>query len=129
MTRVDPITFEKVKQAAAGLLESGQKPTVRLIRSRIGGSNTTILKFFQVWEQVCGTVKPPAGVPTEVVKALQASYDRVAIQATSDLLEQLQTAQTNVGDLAAENEGLQLHVEELSQRCAAQASEKDLVRC
>ncbi len=40
-------TYEKVKETYQSLVDEGQKPTIRMIRNLIGGSNTTISKHIQ----------------------------------------------------------------------------------
>jgi len=128
MIRTEAISRETFNHAYDEFLQVGQKPTVRLIRGRTGGSHTTILKFLQEREPSFGTPIPPPGLPVDVIKVLQTSYSRNAADATSEWQARLQVTQTNVTDLATENEALQIQVEDLSLRCESQTGDAALLR-
>lgn len=45
------ITYNAFVKAIREITEEGQSPSVRTIRSRIGGSNSTLLQYLQRWEK------------------------------------------------------------------------------
>lgn len=49
MTKKDQVTFASFINAANELKEEGQQPSVRLIRLKIGGSNSTLLEYLRRW--------------------------------------------------------------------------------
>lgn len=129
MAKPDSVTYELVEQAANELRGAGVTPTVRLVRDKVGGSNTTILRHLNAWK----AANPPARhqvreIPIEVVTALESALNRVESTARAEVQAQLVEIQGTLEDITGENEDLQERNAELHEQNAVLTSERDTLK-
>lgn len=122
------VTYEAFEQVANELLGSGTQPTVRAVGDRIGGSNTTLLRHQDKWNELRAVPAPPPDLPPEMVAAVRVALDRSVAKARSE--EQAHTVELRnvLDDMAVENESLQDQLEDLSTQCSALATERDALK-
>lgn len=116
MARETTITFGQVAQIADTLKASGQKPTSRAIRERIGsGSMGTIHKLLQQWK---GKAAPDTEdtdapeIPSAVIKAMTDWITTAAAEAAEDAGEELADLKEENKALTEENEILENRLED-----------------
>ena len=129
MAKPESITYDSVEQAANELRGAGITPTVRLVRQKVGGSNTTILRHLNVWK----AANPPARhqvreIPAELVSALETTLGRIEATARAEIQGQLVDAQNTLDDVTGENEELQERNAELQGQNSSLASERDRLK-
>ena len=108
MNRKDQVTYSSFIKAANEIKEEGQQPSVRLIRLKVGGSNSTILDYLRRWHSETALSASVDHQLSEPLKeALLTEFGRV----TQSLREKLQAEinqerQQNkeIGELLAEAE-------------------------
>lgn len=87
MSKKDQVTYANFIKAANELKEAGQQPSVRLVRLKIGGSNSTLLEHLRRWH---GETALAASVDQQISEplkdALLAEFGRV----TQSLRDKLQ---------------------------------------
>ena len=123
------ISYEAFEQAADELVRGGKKPsqlTVVTMREKVGGSNTTIMKFLAVYR----AARPEPRVvlkelPENVVASLRTAFEDVATQARQEPDERLVTAEANLATMTTENEALEAQLAELQEAVRALATERD----
>lgn len=120
MARETTITFGQVAQIADTLKASGQKPTSRAIRERIGsGSMGTIHKFLQQWK---GKAAPDTEdtdapeIPSAVIKTLTDWIATAAAEATETASDQIDEMKEEAAQLAADNEQLNALIESMHEQ-------------
>lgn len=87
MNKKDQVTYANFIKATNELKEEGQQPSVRLIRLKIGGSNSTLLEYLRRWHSetvLAASVDHQISVPLK--DALLTEFGRV----TQVLREKLQ---------------------------------------
>ncbi|WP_052007259.1 DNA-binding protein [Burkholderia paludis] len=138
------ISQEKVSKVAEQIRDAGGRPTVRAIRERLGtGSMTTVLKFFQVWQDA--QIRPaevpvvlPHAVQRGVLDFVAAEVERgraelrtdleIANQVNADLVLEFER-QAAVGEnLSASLVRADAEKAELSGRLARMEAERDEAR-
>lgn len=120
MARETSITFGQVAQIADTLKASGQKPTSRAIRERIGsGSMGTIHKLLQQWK---GKAAPDTEdtdapeLPSAVIKTLTDWIATAAAEATETASDQIDEMKDEAAQLAADNEQLNALIESMQEQ-------------
>ena len=129
MARNGSLTYEAVEQAANELRGAGVSPTVRLLVEKVGGSNTTVLKYLTAWK----AANPPAKhqvreMPLDIVVAVESALNRAEAAARSEIQTQLVEMQATLKDISAENEDLQERNAGLVEANAGIASERDTLK-
>lgn len=87
MSKKDQVTYANFIKAANELKEEGQQPSVRLVRLKIGGSNSTLLEYLRRWHSdtaLAASVDQQISDPLK--DALLAEFGRV----TQSLREKFQ---------------------------------------
>jgi chromosome segregation ATPase len=129
MARQDGVTFEAVEQAANELRGAGVLPTVRLLREKVGGSNTTVLRHFTAWKAANPPARhQPREIPIEIVAAVESALARAEAAARAEIQAQLVEVQTTLDDVTRENEYLQDQAASLQAAKTALTTERDTLR-
>lgn len=129
MARTDGVTYEAVEQAANELRGAGLVPTVRVLREKVGGSNTTVLKHLTAWKAANPPAKHQAReIPIEIVAAVESALNRAEAAARSEIQAQLVEMQATLEDISAENEDLQDRNSGLIDANAGVTSERDTLK-
>lgn len=122
------VRLEQVSAAADALVASGIKPTIRLVRERLGdtGSPNTIHKHLATWsDSRPAAAAAPAELPQALVMAIGAEIGRVAAQARSEVEERLVHVQAEATELARAGDMLEVERDSLADQLGALASERD----
>jgi chromosome segregation ATPase len=78
MSKKEKLNYQAVVNAINELRAGGQAPSVRLIRSKVGGSNSTLLEYLRRWqEESMLASKVDADVSEVFQQALKAEFGRV----------------------------------------------------
>ena len=108
INKKEKVTYEEIAQAASALLAEGIDPSVRLIRDRTGGSNSTILEHYRSWKTnqlLASTVDE--SIPDALRHALLSEFGRIAKAAREQLEAQLRQTEKQLEEaskLLAESE-------------------------
>lgn len=122
------VRLEQVSAAADALVASGIKPTIRLVRERLGdtGSPNTIHKHLATWsDSRPAAAAAPAELPQALVMAIGAEIGRVAAQARSEVEERLVHVQAEATELARAGDMLEVERDSLLDQLGALTSERD----
>lgn len=101
------ITFEQVATAADNIVASGEVPTTRNIRDKLGsGSMATVLKFFRKWKDEHATPIQPTDntLDSSIVKAISNQISTKVQESTSEATAKLAELQNETNGLIVENE-------------------------
>lgn len=123
MAREASITQEQVSGIADSIKASGDKPTNRNVRERLGsGSPGTVLKFMQVWKlgQVKSQTVEPALDPSIIVAINNQIAKRVKDE-TDVMTETLEELRVDTGDIIADNERKAAEIEAAIANAAVEA--------
>ena len=106
MARESTITLEQVAAAAAELIASGAKPTLRAVRESLGtGSMGTIARMLQAWKgSQERTAVAELALPPALQRAILDFMQSELAAARAPLVAELADTQATAADLAAENE-------------------------
>jgi chromosome segregation ATPase len=117
MNKKGPINYAAFAKAANEIKASGQTPSVRLVRSRLGGgSNSTLVEYIRHWHSenaLASTVDDNISEPFK--QALLAEFGRVVKNVRDHLEEQLSQERTQAketNDLLSESEARTTELEE-----------------
>jgi chromosome segregation ATPase len=87
MSKKDQVTYAAVAKAANELKAEGQQPSVRLVRLKVGGSNSTVLEHMQRWRaETTLATSVDAQISESLKNALLVEFGQV----TKSLREELQ---------------------------------------
>lgn len=108
MTKNTNITYTDVASACAEILKLGEKPSIRRIHERIGGSYSTISTFYRQWQQSTHEASlSDLSISESLKQALLSEFSKVSTLTKQQFSEKLandqQQAQEAV-DLLAEYE-------------------------
>lgn len=123
MAREAVITQEQVSAVADNIKASGDRPTNRNVRERLGGGSTaTILKFFQVWKlgQVQSHMVEPA-LDMSIISAINNEIAKRVKEATGAMTETLAEMRADTEALIAENERQAAEIEAAIANAAVEA--------
>jgi DNA repair exonuclease SbcCD ATPase subunit len=88
--RKEAVNYELFMKTVDAMTAEGQTPSVRVIRSLIGGSNSTLLECLRRWRSETSTLAPADDAVSEPFKqALRAEMGRVARTACQGVETQL----------------------------------------
>lgn len=128
MTHPD-VTFEAVERVSNALVAEGLKPTVRSVRERLGGSNTTLVRHLRAWNEARSVLDHQArDLPGELVLAMRRALSAAEQSGRSQLLQQLESAQQTADELVQECDALVGRLEVAHGEGAALRSERDELR-
>lgn len=114
MSKKEQVTYQVVAKAINELQADGQTPSVRLIRSKVGGSNSTLLEYLRRWQSDTGLASAIEENISEVFQqALKAEFGRMTLairgryeallqqekQQNKESQELLAEAETKIADL------------------------------
>ena len=93
--RSEPVSYEHVAAVCKGLLDAGEKVTVRRVQAEVGGSNTTVLNHLRRWQELqraAASVGPDDGLLSSDVRAAlgiwaQALADEARAEAEARITE------------------------------------------
>jgi chromosome segregation ATPase len=71
-SRSEPVSYEHVAAVCKGLLDAGDKVSVRRVQAEVGGSNTTVLNHLRRWQELqraAASVGPDDGLLSSDVRA------------------------------------------------------------
>lgn len=146
-----PVTKEQVFAAAEQLDQAGQKPTVALVRSKLGrGSNSTLTPFLAEWrmskKQATETATERIPLPEQLMENIaafaQVFWD-MAVQHADERLEEdrkefeeklteIQEGMNEAGDLSdqlsIENDKLREEMELLKQQLQQEITDKETLK-
>lgn len=121
------ITFEQVSAAAEDLLKTGQQPTIRAIRERLGtGSPNTIHKHLTTWR--ASLPAPNVGVfelPRQIQFAIIHEIERATADVRTQIELRLTEAMNEAAELAVSGEQLEIERDQLIEKIAAVTRERD----
>lgn len=120
------MTFEAVAKVSNALVAEGLKPTVRAVRERLGGSNTTLVRHLRAWNEARSVLEHQSrDLPGELVLAMRRSLAAAEEAGRSQLSQQFEAAQQTADELAQENEVLCKRLEAAEAEAASVRSERD----
>lgn len=125
------LTYEEVADAASALDAGGQKVTVDAVRAALGGvgSNSTIHRHLQEWRRLgLAPVVAAPHLPDRLLADLGRELSRASAEARAEAEASLLAARADADRLAADNEALEAAHENLSERVAEMARERDAAR-
>jgi chromosome segregation ATPase len=100
MSRTDNLSYQSLSTACHELLASGEKPSVRKIRERIGGSFSTISVLLQQWQEEQSFVnKIDLDLSDPFRQAVLAEFGRVTTTLRQRFLEQLNTEKSQLKEI------------------------------
>jgi chromosome segregation ATPase len=128
MNKKDQVTYASFIKAANELKEEGQQPSVRLIRLKIGGSNSTLLEYLRRWHsETALAASVDHQISAELKDALLTEFGRVTqvlrekLQAEIDQ-ERQQNKETRDFLLETENRCIEIEAKAQADREQAAAS-------
>ncbi|MBA5686169.1 DNA-binding protein [Rugamonas apoptosis] len=130
MSRTALITYEQIAAAADNAAASGLRPTMRLIRERIGnvGSIGTVAHFLQQWRTEKQRMTDPAlSLPVDMQRSIIAFTEQHVSGARARFEVDLDEQQQENADLAGENERLCEQVETLRTELEIKAAKQTRV--
>lgn len=80
MSKKEQVTYQVVAKAINELQADGQTPSVRLIRSKIGGSNSTLLEYLRRWQsdaELASAIEE--NISDTFQQALKAEFGRMTL--------------------------------------------------
>jgi chromosome segregation ATPase len=94
-SRSEPVSYEQVAAVCKGLLDGGEKVSVRRVQAEVGGSNTTVLNHLRRWQELqraALAVGPDDGLLSSDVRAAlgiwaQALADEARAEAEARIAE------------------------------------------
>ena len=109
----DKVSFDEVAGVVASMTETGERPTLRAIREKVGGGSLgTIQRYLtQINEAKVPTAAAPIPSP-EIQKALAQELQSQLTLATGELRSELTAKTTDIELLSNENERLSALIEE-----------------
>src|SRR5271155_2794590 len=112
----EKVSYEEVAKAALAIQAEGAYPSIRLIRDRTGGSNSTVLEHCRVWKANQLLTSPlDESIPDTLRHALLNEFGRIAKTAREQLEVQLGQEQKQLEEankLLAESEASIAEIEE-----------------
>ena len=114
VSKKEQVTYQAVVKAINELKADGHTPSVRLIRSRVGGSNSTLLEYLRRWQGEIALASTTEDNISEVFQqSLKAEFGRMTLairekyeaalqqekQQNKESQELLSEAETKVADL------------------------------
>lgn len=128
MTQPD-VTFEAVEMVSNALVAEGLKPTVRSVRERLGGSNTTLVRHLRAWNEARSAIDHQArDLPGELVMAMRRALSVAEEGGRSQFLQQLEAAQQTADELVQECDALVGRLEAAQAEGADLRAERDRLR-
>jgi chromosome segregation ATPase len=116
MRRTQNITYPSVAEVCHQLLAIGEKPSIRNICDRIGGSFSTIQGFLQTWqEQQRLANKASMELSEPFHQALLAEFSRISEAARQQFQEQLQEQTAQLEEIKGRLAESETQTEELNQ--------------
>lgn len=112
MNRKNQVTYGVFVKAANELIAEGQQPSIRLVRLKIGGSNSTLLEHQQRWRSDTAQL---AKVDNQISDSLKEALLTEFVRVTQSLSEKLQ-AEINVE--RQQNKEMHELLSETENRCA-----------
>jgi DNA repair exonuclease SbcCD ATPase subunit len=128
MGRHAVVTYEQIATAAEQLQADGLAPAAKLIRTKLGsvGSLATIQKHLVEWRSKQGGTQSVTRIlPSEFQRAVFKFLDAEVARINGELRQQVEQAERDTADIAADNEQLTALVSQLRAELADQASLKD----
>jgi hypothetical protein len=128
MGRHAAVTYEQIATAAEQLQADGLAPAAKLVRTKLGsvGSLATIQKHLVVWRSKQGGTQSVTRIlPSEFQRAVFKFLDEEVARINGELRQQVEQAERDTADIAADNEQLTALVSQLRAELADQASLKD----
>jgi colicin import membrane protein len=123
------VTYEAVEKACAAIIGQGVRPTVRAVRERLGGSNSTLVRHLRSWNEARATLeRQPQDLPAELLTTLRRCISAAEDAARAGAQEQVAAAQQTVDDLLRDNEELGGRLADSDAALAAVRSERDSAR-
>lgn len=115
MGRPSDITYEAVAAVADAIRASGDNPSTRTVRERLGtGSMSTITTFMQRWRDENRQADVELALPVGLQRALLGFFAEEKAAARAALEVVMVNLQQEVADLVAENERLEAATQELA---------------
>ncbi len=80
MSKKEQVTYQAVTKAINELKAEGQIPSVRLIRAKVGGSNSTLLEYLRRWQsEVALALATEDNISEGFQQALKAEFGRMTL--------------------------------------------------
>ena len=121
------ITYAGFLDALRTIQAEGLTPSVRIIRARVGGSNSTLVEYFRRWRSEAESAKQIGeNVSSALLDALKAEFGRIAQIVRADSSAQISKAENEVkeiSDLLKESERNLARSESQNEETAAQLLE------
>lgn len=125
MTNPD-VTFEAVERVSNALVAEGLRPTVRAVRERLGGSNSTLVRHLRSWNEARDTVqRQPRDLPGELVLAVRRALAEAEQASRAEAVMQLEATQQTVDELLQENGALERRLEAMELDLSQVRTERD----
>jgi colicin import membrane protein len=114
------VTYEAVAKVSNELISEGLKPSVRAVRERLGGSNTTLVRHLRTWHEARDAVqRQPRDLPGELVLAVRRAMSEVETNARAEAGLQMDIAHKTIDELLAESEALEQRLKVVASESAA----------
>lgn len=108
MGRPAKFTYDDLARVADEIAATGKRPTMRLLRTKLGGSDTSVHAGLKRWEELHPeTASPPPELPQTLLRAIASEFDRVSAEARGESEERRREAQDEAGILAASSKELE----------------------
>lgn len=108
MAKNEPVNYRAVAEVCNDLVKTGDKPSVRKVHKRLGGSFSTVAEHLQRWNEQQNLAQGTnAELSNELRQAILAEFGRVTLQIKETLQAQLADKDTQlkeIQDLLAEYE-------------------------
>lgn len=97
------ITLTSVSELCNHLVLKGEKPSVRKIQEKLGGSFTTISGYLKEWRnEINMASKSQMDISSELTNSLMAEFAKIAQKAESRLQKQIEDLESYQGELEEE---------------------------
>ncbi|MDP4154040.1 MAG: DNA-binding protein [Bacillota bacterium] len=95
------LTYAAFLNALQVIQAEGLTPSVRILRARVGGSNSTLVEYFRRWRGESETAKQiDENVSPALSDALKAEFGRIAQIVRADSAAQLSKAESEVREIS-----------------------------
>lgn len=90
MSRTTTLNYATIANACSELLQSGEKPSLKKLHKRLGGSFSTILPFYQQWQETQSLAdKTNEDLSPEFRQAALAEFGRITLKTSQRFIAEL----------------------------------------